>query len=211
VLTYDHRELRSGVPGMLALAGLLVEGRQLPVGDYVISDRMIVERKAGADLVGSITRGRLFDQITRLREAYPVVLLLVEGQPGRFPSEAWKGALAWVLRQGVAVLSTKDAEESAEWIRRLYQQEERGSTGVRGRGPRKVDDPDQLAVQIVSALPGISTVGATRLLGHFGSLRTLVAADATALRSVAGIGPKRAELLERTFAREFGASPLSGS
>src|SRR3712207_8568162 len=54
---------------------------QLPVGDYVLSDRVVVERKTGADLAASIKDRRLFEQIERLGEAYPAVVLVVEGEP----------------------------------------------------------------------------------------------------------------------------------
>ena len=48
-------------------------------------------------------------------------------------------------------------------------------------------------------LPGISTVGARRLLEHFGSLRAVFTADERELRAVPGIGPVRSAALARLF------------
>ncbi len=45
----------------------------------------------------------------------------------------------------------------------------------------------------------VSTVGAHRLLEHFGSLQAVFAADRAQLLEVPGIGPKRAAVLHRLF------------
>ena len=53
MLLFDHGEQRSGVPAELARLGVEVQGARLPAGDYVVSDRLVVERKrlpvGGAD------------------------------------------------------------------------------------------------------------------------------------------------------------------
>ena len=208
-LLYDHREARSGIPGVLALAGVKLQAQQLPVGDYVLSDRLIVERKTGADLVASIKDRRLFDQLARLRDAYPQVVLIVEGRPERFPEAGWKGALGSALRAGVALLQTEDFHETAEWIERLARQEGKAASGPRGAArQRKALDPDRLAEQVAEMLPGVSTVGARRLLEHFGSLHALFSADEAELRQVRGFGKQRAAALAVLFAGRYGESPL---
>src|SRR5215213_11747313 len=115
----DHREFRSGIPDTLARAGVPVAAAQLPAGDYVVSDRLVVERKTGADLAASIKDRRLFEQVERLREAYAAVVLLVEGEPIHIAERSWLGALGRVLASGVAVLRTVDADESEAWLARL--------------------------------------------------------------------------------------------
>ena len=206
---YDHRETPSGIPGLLTLGGLLTRAESLPVGDYVLSDRLVLERKTGADLVASIKDGRLFDQLSRMRGAFERVVLIVEGRPDRFPTEAWKGALGSALRQGVAVLQTADIHDSAEWIARLRRQEDKPASGARGRrAQRKAHDPDRLAEQVAAALPGVSDVGARRLLAHFGTLGAVFAASEQELRAVAGFGPVRAAALTRLFEGRYGESPL---
>jgi DNA gyrase subunit B len=47
-ILFDHRETRSGVPAALTAAGIAVAPEQLPAGDYIVSDRLVVERKTGA-------------------------------------------------------------------------------------------------------------------------------------------------------------------
>lgn len=79
-ITYDHREERSGIPGLLLMEDLELEAAQLPVGDYLVSERLLIERKSIADLYASLKDGRLFDQMGRMREVYSRPVLLVEGE-----------------------------------------------------------------------------------------------------------------------------------
>jgi DNA excision repair protein ERCC-4 len=178
-----------------------VSAASLPAGDYVVSDRLVVERKTGADLAASIKDRRLFEQIERLREAYAAVVLLVEGEPVHIARGSWEGALARVLVAGVAVLRTADRDESAAWLLRLHRLERKGPSEPRGRPRtrRPTDDLRQTGEDVLGCLPGVSTVGARRLLEHFGSLSAVFAADETQLQAVAGIGPIRARALARLF------------
>jgi DNA excision repair protein ERCC-4 len=200
-ILFDHREAKSGIPGALAAAGLEVRPAQLPAGDYVLSDRLVVERKTGADLAASIKDRRLFEQIERLREAYAAVVLLVEGEPVHIAEHSWRGALGRVLAAGVAVLRTADREDSAAWLMQLHRLEAKGPSEARGRPRtrRPTGDLRRVAEDVLGCLPGVSTVGAQRLLDHFGSLAAVFAADEAQLRAVPGIGPVRAAALERLF------------
>jgi ERCC4-type nuclease len=198
---FDHREAKSGIPAALAAAGLTVTPAQLPAGDYVVSDRLVVERKTGADLAASIKDRRLFEQIDRLREAYAAVVLLVEGEPVHIAERSWQGALGRALVAGVAVLRTADPDDSAAWLVRLHRLEGKSPSEPRGRPRtrRPTEDVRQVAEDVLRCLPGISTVGAGRLLEHFGSLAEVFAADEAQLRAVTGIGPVRAAELARLF------------
>jgi ERCC4-type nuclease len=203
---YDHREERSGIPRALRAAGIAATASQLPAGDYVVSDRLVVERKTGADLAASIKDRRLFEQVQRLTEAYDAVVVVVEGPPIHIAGGSWRGALARVLLSGAAVIATDDADDTALWLARLARLEERGPSQARGRprARRPTGDRVRVAEDVLSCLPGISTVGARRLLEHFGSLPAIFGASEDELRAVPGIGPVRAGTLAWLF-EEIGA------
>jgi DNA excision repair protein ERCC-4 len=201
VLLFDHGERRSGVPAELERLGVDARGARLPVGDYVLSDRLVIERKGSADLAASIKDRRLFEQLTRLAEAYASVVLIVEGDPVHMHEAAWKGGLGRALTLGASVLRTRDARDTAEWVARLYRLEGKPASEPRGRFRvrRPTEDDVQTAEDVLRCLPGISTVGAARLLAHFGSLERVFAARQEELLEVRGIGPVRARRLDRLF------------
>jgi hypothetical protein len=155
---YDHRETNSGVPEALAALGIHVRAEQLPAGDYVLSDRLVVERKTGADLAASIKDRRLFEQVDRLTGAYAAVVLIVEGEPQHISEASWMGALARVLLAGVAIVRADDAEHTARWLLRLYRVEGKGPSASRGlpRARRPTDDLERVAEDVLSCVPGIS-------------------------------------------------------
>lgn len=201
MLLFDHGERRSGVPAALERLGVDVEGARLPAGDYVVSDRMVVERKGPTDLAASIKDRRLFEQVGRLADAYPSVVLIVEGEPVHMQKAAWQGALGRALTLGASVLRTRDTRDTAAWIARLYRLEGKPASRPHGapRVRRPTEDDLQTAEDILRCLPGISTVGAGRLLAHFGSLERVFAASHEDLLEVRGIGPVRARTLDRLF------------
>src|SRR3954467_696125 len=114
---------------------------------------------------------------------------------------AWQGALGRALTLGASVLRTRDARDTAEWIARLYPLEGKPATKPRGapRVRRPTEDDLQTAEDVLRSLPGISTVGAGRLLAHFGSLERVFAARREEPRALPGIGPVRARTLARLF------------
>jgi ERCC4-type nuclease len=180
---YDHRERISGVPRELERLGVPVAPSRLDAGDYVLSDRLVVERKSGADLAASIKDRRLFEQTDRLVDAYPAVVLIVEGEPIHISEASWMGALGRVVLAGASILGTLDAADTAGWLARLYRLEGKGPSAARGlpRVRRPTEDAAATAEDVLTCLPGISTVGARRLLEHFGSFAAVAAADADEL------------------------------
>src|SRR3954470_16686160 len=141
MLLFDHGERRSGVPAALERLGIDARGTRLPAGDYVVSDRLVVERKGPADLAASIKDRRLFEQLTRLADAYASVVLIVEGDPVHMHEAAWKGALGRALTLGASVRRTRDARDTAQWIARLYRLE--GKPASRPHGAARVRRPTE--------------------------------------------------------------------
>jgi len=201
MLLFDHGERRSSVPAELERLGVDVHGARLPAGDYVLSDRLVVERKGPADLAASIKDRRLFEQLARLADGYPAVVLIVEGDPVHMREAAWQGALGRALTLGASLLRTRDPRDTAQWIARLYRLEGKPASEPRGapRLRRPTDDDVRTAEDVLRSLPGISTVGAGRLLARFGSLERVFAAGREELLEVRGIGPVRAGTLDRLF------------
>ena len=61
-MVVDVRELRSSLPCLLYREGVRLHPLTLTVGDYVLTDELVVERKSIPDLFSSMASGRLYTQ-----------------------------------------------------------------------------------------------------------------------------------------------------
>jgi DNA excision repair protein ERCC-4/Fanconi anemia group M protein len=200
----DHRERESGIPQALVAAGLDVRLTDLPVGDYVLGPGLAVERKGPQDLGASIRDGRIFDQAVRLQSAFPLAVLLIEGEPRGFSEDAWRGAVCRLVEDGFTVLHSLDAEDSAAWVYRLAKRARRAAPTTRTEGPRRSPrHPSAQAEVMLSVVPGISLTMARSLLTSYGSLTAIAEAAPEGLRKHPGIGRVRAARLAEALHQEY--------
>ncbi|MDG6220348.1 MAG: DEAD/DEAH box helicase [Candidatus Thermoplasmatota archaeon] len=196
----DTREFNSSVVKELSRKGVEIESVQLPVGDYIISSAMAVERKEVADFLTSLMDGRLFSQMADLSKAYMQPVLILEGeglfQKKNVSKQSIYGALASIGADfRIPVYSTKGPEDTADFI---YAMASRGRK-AQGRKdhPHRHGKPGTSNVRdsqlfIVEGLPGVSSVAARKLLEHFGSVEKIFSASQEELMEVKGIGQKTA-------------------
>lgn len=190
----DHREYRSPVARNLTIKDAFVESQQLNTGDYVLSTRIGVERKTVDDFLQSLIDGKLFDQISRLRDAYPRPILIIEGEglltKRNISHNAIFGSIVSITVDfGVPIITTKNPMETADLLyimAKREQRDEKRPIAVRGeKTPMSLREKQQF---IVEGLPNVSAVLAKRLLERFGSIKDIVNASEEELREVAGIG-----------------------
>lgn len=202
LITADDREKDGGViQSLRAFPEVSVHIRRLPLGDYLVADRVLFERKSWGDFCASIIDGRLFRQAAQLAHQQKRAALIIEGTAADaarsgITREAVQGALIAVsVFYGIPILRSRNAEETARLI--LYTGRQNRSikslslprSGRRPRGKRKQQ------LYILQGLPGIGPVRAERLLRQFGNLASVFNASIEALRQVPGIGPREAQKL----------------
>ena len=79
VILVDTREVRCSISSYLRNNHQIrTEIRQLAIGDYILSNRMAVERKTISDLMGSTFDKRVFGQISALKAAYSRPVMIIE-------------------------------------------------------------------------------------------------------------------------------------
>lgn len=207
----DNRETRSPVVRALEERGTVLMMTSLEVGDYVVSDRVGIERKTAEDFVSSlIDHNRdLFRQVADLKSAYECPILIIEGDglytARRIHPNAIRGSLASIAVDfGIPILTTRDAEETAAIIGIVArrEQEDQGRDVHPHGGKTRLTLPEQQEY-LVSAIPGVGPVVTRNLLLHFGTVERIMTAEESELMSVELVGKKTAQKIREVAGTEY--------
>jgi len=205
----DHREYRSRVVRNLMALGISIEPQQLDVGDYILSSRIGVERKNVDDFLNSLINGKLFSQISRLRDAYSRPMLIIEGvdllTKRNIKHNAIFGSLVSIMIDyGIPIFTTKDDIETANILSlaaKREQKKDKKSVSLRGeKTSMSIQEQQQF---IVEGLPNVSSTLAKRLLSNFGSIKSIFNAKEDELQEVNGIGKNIALKIIEILNSEF--------
>jgi len=208
LVAVDPRE--RSLARMLESMGVGVTLRVLEVGDYVVSDRVAIERKTANDFIDSlIDPGRnLFGQVRDLARTYDRPILILEGRDlyiRQVHPNAIRGALASIAVDfGVSIIPTADEEETVSVIAAIARREQQargGSPQAHGKKTHRTLKEQQ--EYLVSSIPGVGNAVAKNLLRHFGSVERVFAATEEELKAVALVGPKTAERIRELVGGEY--------
>jgi len=192
-ITVDHREAASGIIDSLQKQGLDVEVQSLSFGDYLINDTVTVERKTDSDFLVSIIDGRLFAQVAVLKKKCDFPLVLIEGNPFKtniaMNDSAIRGAILSIQSVWyVPVLYSRCKEETCDILVTIAKQraaQEEELTLRHGYRPKRLNSKQ---LYVLQGLPNVGPVLAKRLLGHFKTVKNVMAATESELMEIEGIG-----------------------
>ena len=194
----DSREASTAAKIVTGLIerGVKVKTATLEKGDYILSDQCAVERKTVTDFVYTLTRRYLFEQLFRLKDAYPKSLILLEGYLPiiyKFshiqPAAIW-GAMFNLAKNGIAMVNTKSYKESIDFLYVAARQEQI----VEKRAPmvhpfKQTETLFDAQVFFVASLPNIGREKATAILKSYQTpLNALINVDDWS-KTVYGLGP----------------------
>ncbi len=196
----DYREA-----GIAKLIGASLA--RLEVGDFVISDRIVVERKKASDFLASIIDGRLFEQVREMKKAYELPVIVIEGERllghRNIHPNAVFGALASLIADwGVSVVFTRNEEETARFLLALAKREanEGRAPAIKTAKARSLKENQEL---LVASLPGVNLTLAKRLLKKFGSPIDVFIASEERLKLVEGIGELKAREIRKVLDTQY--------
>jgi Fanconi anemia group M protein len=203
----DPRE--RGMAKLLEARGMEVTLRNLDVGDYVVSDRVAIERKTASDFVASIIdpERNLFRQIGDLSRSYDRPVLILEGRDlytRQVNPSSIRGALAAVaVDYGVPIIPTEDQDETASVIALLATREQKEGHEPKLHGHKTARTLKEQQEYLISAIPSIGPRVARNLLRHFGSIERIMTARQEELQEVEMVGPKIAERIRELVGGEY--------
>ncbi len=208
----DQRELDSHIARDLSTReGVATRLETLAVGDYVLSDRVVVERKTVEDFLDTLLGEdrSLFQQVGDAARFYARPVVVIEGErlyeARNVHPNAVRGALASLAVDfGASVLRTDDPDDTAdllEVIARREQEADDRSVSVHGeKGGKTLAERQEY---VVGAIAEVGPVTARALLEHFGSVEAVMTADEDALLAVDGVGEVTAERIREVAASDY--------
>ncbi len=202
----DDRELRSAVAKDLFKKNVVLKPVRLPVADFIVSDRVAVERKMDADFEASILDGRLFLQAGELKSTFESPLIALVGSTfQRIQPNALRGALISLAVDYKLPLFFFDTDtELADFLHALAQKEQLAPDRMhRVQFAKKGDSLEDQQRLVAESLPGLGPKTALALLQHFKTLQNIANADEKALEAVEGIAKNRANAIRKVFQADF--------
>ena len=208
VVYADSREGNSKVIRHLSEMEIDVKVHSMAVGDYQVSDEVVIERKTAKDFVDSIIDKRLFKQARELSEEFKRPLLILEGDDiynGMIHPNAVRGTIAAIaIDFGISIIPTRNSEDTAAMIKRIAVREQTGEkTHIQIRTDKKPTSLWEQQLFIIESLPNIGPVNAKALLQHFGTVEKVINASESELQEVEGIGKKTAKSIRKVVESEY--------
>jgi Fanconi anemia group M protein len=202
----DDREAGGAALEKLSELGAVVKLTRLLVGDFILSERVCVERKTAADFESSIIDGRLFTQAEELKNHFESPLIALIGDEfERIHPKALRGAfIALTVDYKIPMLFFASDEELGEFLYALGEREqllERKEKKLRFE-KRLMPTPEQ-QLFIVESLPLIGPKNARNLLMQFGSIENIVNSGEKELTKVKGIGKVRAREIKKVLSAHY--------
>lgn len=208
----DNREMSSKVAEHLSNLGAKITLAALPVGDYAIGDRILVERKTVQDFVDTLVDRDLFGQIAALAESASRPVLIVEGgsiadlyELRNIHPNAIRNTLASIAVDfDVSLVFTRDAEETAGMLYAFARRESGEAKGERSFHRHKSARSGREELEyILTAVPEVGPKAAREILAAFGTLRSVFSASAEELMQVKGVGEKTAGGIVEAAERKY--------
>ncbi|AKB20200.1 ATP-dependent RNA helicase, EIF-4A family [Methanosarcina sp. WWM596] len=210
-IVIDHRETKCGVAKTLDRLGMELSFAALEIGDYVVSDRLAVERKRTDDFASSLIDGKrnLFAQLSDLARVYEKPVLIIEGEDlftsrQINPNAIYGSLVSITIDFGVSILNSRDEAETASILKLLAKKEQtENKNEINPHGKKSASTLAEQQEYLISSISNIGPKAARNLLLHFGSVEAIMRANIEELKKVKLIGPKTAakirEILESSY------------
>ncbi|ADJ13552.1 DEAD/DEAH box helicase [Halalkalicoccus jeotgali] len=208
----DQRELDATIARDLSTReGISTRLETLAVGDYVLSDRVAVERKSVSDFLDTLVGGdrSVFEQVGDMARFYSRPVVIIEGaglyEERNVHPNAIRGALASLaIDFGASVLRTEDEADTADLLAVIAGREQEvddREVSVHGKKSSKTLAEQQ--EYVVGSIADIGPVTARSLLEAFGSVEAVLTASEEELMDAEGVGEVTAGRIREVVAGRY--------
>ncbi|XP_010975269.1 Fanconi anemia group M protein [Camelus dromedarius] len=202
----DSREITCGsevISSLRAIHGLQVEVCPLNGCDYIVSNRMAVERRSQSEMLNSINKNKLIDQIQHLQGMFERICVIVEkdrektGDTSRMfrRTKSYDSLLTTLIGAGIRILFSSCQEETADLLKELSLVEQRKNVGI--HVPTVVNSNKCEALQFYLSIPNISYITALNMCHQFSSVKKMTNSSLQEISMCAQVTHQKAEEIYR--------------
>ncbi|MBT3940926.1 DEAD/DEAH box helicase family protein [Candidatus Woesearchaeota archaeon] len=206
IILCDNRERGTLVEDIHDL-GAQIKFKNLEVGDFILSDDVVVEKKEVKDFVNSLLDRRLFNQAIEMKRNFDKPLIVIEGDLDDLygsraidPNAIRSAMISLTLDYGIPLLFARTPKETAQYLYQIAKREQiERNKSVSMRGSRR-DWPIERQQQfLLEGLPMVGENLATALLNKFKTPKGVANASLKDLQEIEKLGPKKAEIIRKVF------------
>ncbi|EMP29321.1 Fanconi anemia group M protein [Chelonia mydas] len=202
----DSREISSGseiISSLKAVHGVKVQVCSLGGCDYIVSNRMAVERRTQSELLNSMNRNKVTQRIQHLQSMFERICVIVEkdrikaGETSRLfqRTKYYDAMLSALIRAGIRILFSSCQEESAHLLKDLALVEQRKNVAI--HVPTEVTGAKQEALRFYLSIPNISYVAALNMCHGFDSVKKMANSCPKDIATCAQVSQQKAEEIYR--------------
>uniref|UniRef100_A0A8C9GDX8 RNA helicase n=1 Tax=Piliocolobus tephrosceles TaxID=591936 RepID=A0A8C9GDX8_9PRIM len=205
ILVGGH-EITSGlevISSLRAIHGLQVEVCPLNGCDYIVSNRMVVERRSQSEMLNSVNKNKLIEQIQHLQSMFERICVIVEkdrektGDTSRMfrRTKSYDNLLTTLIGAGIRILFSSCQEETADLLKELSLVEQRKNVGI--HVPTVVNSSKSEALQFYLSIPNISYITALNMCHQFSSVKRMANSSPQEISMYAQVTHQKAEEIYR--------------
>ncbi|XP_014403677.1 PREDICTED: Fanconi anemia group M protein isoform X3 [Myotis brandtii] len=201
----DSREITSGseiISSLRAIHGFQVEVCPLNGCDYIVSNRMVVERRYQSEMLNSINKNKFIDQIQYLQSMFERICVIVEkdrektGDTSRMfkRTKSYDNLLTTLIGAGIRILFSSCQEETADLLKELSLVEQRKNVGIQ---VPTVNSNKCEALQFYLSIPSVSYITALNMCHQFSSVKKMTNSSPQEISMYAQVTHQKAEEIYR--------------
>jgi Fanconi anemia group M protein len=181
----------------------VIEQKILEIGDFEISNKIIIERKTKADFVSSIIDQRIFYQLNKMTQNYEKVVLIIEEDkaPIRIHKNAYFGAISSIIVDfNASVIFLEDYKQTCNFLYSLARYEQISPKIILKANPTKnIKTLPKAQLSLIESLPNVGPKTAKELLEVFKTPINIFNCTQKELSDIKNIGKEKAKKIREVL------------
>lgn len=191
--------------------GITVQTAQLGNCDYIVSNRMGVDRQQWSEFTNGSRKDKLVERVTALCDLFDKPALIIERDNVKADDKNSSKPLHWtkyvektlvhLLRSKVTLFFTDNQKDTARVLSEICRLEARKKAGI--AAPTDLDDSSQAELRFYASIPGLSYINALNLCHNYKSIRGFIDSDTALIMTKGCLSKERASRIMDYLQRKF--------